>query len=91
MGCHAIFLVLSISIATSVSNQSGLHTFCFSRERSKKFKYGNKNFTASCGVYFPLFFQWTQGTQDGLIDVSWLVPGKSQFRTTIVLVIIHTL
>ena len=68
MGCHAIFLVFSISIATSVPNQSGLHTFCFSRIQSKKFKYGRKNFTASCGIYFSLFIQWTQRTQDGFID-----------------------
>ena len=34
MGCHAIFLVLSISIATSVSNQSGVYTLCLSRKRS---------------------------------------------------------
>ena len=70
MGCHAIFLVLSISFATSVSNKSGLHTFCFSRKRSKKFKYGKKNFTASCGIYFALFIQWSQRTQDGFIKFS---------------------
>ena len=70
MGCHAIFLVLSISFATSMSDQSGLHTFCFSRKQSKKFKYGRKNFTASCGIYFSLFIQWTQRTQDGFMDFS---------------------
>ena len=61
MGCNAFLLVLSISFTTSMSDQSGIYTICFSRKwkNFEKSKYGEENFTPCCGIHSALFIQWT--------------------------------